>query len=338
MTRLSWSSASGCHATLVALALVFVPVKLAAQEAPEESLVQRGLELRRRGNDAEALRAFEEAHAMRPSPRVRAQIALAKQALGAWVDAEAGLVDALGATADAWIARNRAPLEAALSSVRRHLAWLEVATNAPATRIFVNGVELRVVPGEAMRVVAGVVVLDVRAEGYVPVQRRLEIAAGARAREVVTLAPVAAPTPPTSPSTAPAVASSSAPPSTPMTHAPENGRRTFAWIAGGAGVTLLVTAVVAHVERENLAAIYLDDGRCFYGSQSREQRCGSYRQDAQTAQWIAIGSYALAGVALGASAYFFLSAAPSTPSRVGGVTRAVRCAPGILAFGCTGEF
>ena len=338
MTRRFSSSRVASRARLVALAFAIAavaPTTVHADDASEEPLVQRGLELRRRGEDAEALRAFEQAYEARPSPRVRAQIALAHQALGMWIEAETGLLDALDAKDDVWITRNRSPLETALASVQRHLAWLEVTVNVPDAQILANGVVLRVVPGNASRVVAGVVVLEVRADGYEPVQRRLEIAASGRAREVVTLARVvvAAPSPSaTAPSERPSQrdAVASAPSS--------DARRTVAWLTAGGAVVFLATGIVAHVARENLAGIYLDDSRCFYGTQSREERCGSYRQSAQAAQWVAIGSYAVAGIAATASVYLFFSTPASRSRGVGARGPTWRCAPGVLSVACDGEF
>jgi hypothetical protein len=53
-----------------------------------EAIINRGIALRLEGRDLEALVEFERAYAMNPTPRARAQIALAHQALGAWVPAE----------------------------------------------------------------------------------------------------------------------------------------------------------------------------------------------------------------------------------------------------------
>ena len=340
MTRRFSTDGAAARARLVGLALaitVLAPITVRADDAPEEALVQRGLELRRRGEDGEALRAFERAYATRPSARVRAQIAMAHQALGMWIEAEVGLREALAASDDLWIARNRPPLEAALATVQRHLAWLDVATNVPAAQILANGVALRVVPGEASRVVAGVIVLEVRADGYEPVQRRIEIAPGGRAREVVSLARVVAAPSPTGEGAGAAPPDPNAPPvgdASPRSDA----LRTAAWVTAGGAVVFLATGVIAHVSRENLAANYHDDAQCFYGTLSREERCGGYRQSAQAAQWIAVGSYAFAGLAAAAATYLFVRTSQRPPRPAGARVPAWRCAPGFLAVACDGAF
>src|ERR1700755_329211 len=55
-----------------------------------EALLHEGVSLRRQGRDEEALEVFRRAHAEAPTPRTSAQMALAAQAVGNWVEAEAG--------------------------------------------------------------------------------------------------------------------------------------------------------------------------------------------------------------------------------------------------------
>jgi hypothetical protein len=94
-------------------------------------LLQRGVEARLRGEDAAALAAFREAHALAPElGRTAAQLGLAHQALGAWREAEPLLVRAL-ASDDPWVREHREALEGSLAVVREHLASTE-GTEAPA--------------------------------------------------------------------------------------------------------------------------------------------------------------------------------------------------------------
>src|SRR5258706_9469725 len=90
-------------------------------EVTADAALQRGIALRKEQRDQEALDEFRRAYALSPSPRARAQMALAEQALGHWLDADAGLGAALDAKEDAWIERNRASLEAARVAVGRHV-------------------------------------------------------------------------------------------------------------------------------------------------------------------------------------------------------------------------
>jgi len=90
-----------------------------------ESLIKKGTELRRVHRDREALAEFRKAAAIEETPRVLAQIALAEQALGIWVDAEAHLKKALAAESDAWIRKNAGVLRGALDQYLSF--WLSLA-------------------------------------------------------------------------------------------------------------------------------------------------------------------------------------------------------------------
>jgi hypothetical protein len=171
----------------------------ARADGPEsESLVQRGVELRRERRDAEALAAFREAYAKEPTPRTLAQIGLAEQALGSWVAAEEDLVRALADTRDAWIAKHAEGLARALEAVRTHLADLEVVANVPDAEVWIDGARIGSIPSaRAFRVIAGHVELEVRAPGHPPLRRDLETAPGATAHEEVAFEPPAPPPAPT---------------------------------------------------------------------------------------------------------------------------------------------
>jgi hypothetical protein len=261
-----------------------------AQAPDSERLIQLGVELRRVGNDEEALKLFTKAAAMEPSPRAQAQIGLALQALGRWIDAERALADALARADDPWVVRYRDLLESALSSVQGHLAWIDVRANASAGEVWVGGRRAAELPlREPLRVAAGRVVLEVQAPGYVASRRETDVESNAHGREDFVLEPIA-----------------------PVAERPAG--HTAAWIAAGAAGALLAGAIVATVVRENNAAIYNDDSRCFQGAVSRYQQCGSYRDTSATAQTLAIIGYSGAGVAAIASAVLVLWP-PSTPPR-----------------------
>lgn len=172
------------------------------------ALLQRGVELRRRGNDAEALDAFVRADALAPSPRAKAQRALAEQALGRWVAAEQHLVEASSSTDDAWVKKNRAVLESSLAEIRAHLGTLEIATTTPGAIVLVDGDPRGPLPNTRVRVAAGTIVVEVRAPGFTTIRRTVQVAPGATVRESFTL--VAEPT--TAPSVVPAPLAPPAPP------------------------------------------------------------------------------------------------------------------------------
>jgi hypothetical protein len=221
----------------LALVAVTTSVSARAQDADPDALVSHGIGLRREGRDAEALGEFRQAYAARASPRTLAQIALAEQALGRWLDAEADLLRALGAADDAWIALHRALLEQGLTEIRKQLGWLEVTADVEGAELWIDGVRVATLPApQPIRVPAGSAVLEVRAPGYATVKRIAFVDAGAHARQAVRLVPLAAepPSPPPAPSL-PLAASEPA-----ARVVPSNGReRALGLVLVGAGVVAL---------------------------------------------------------------------------------------------------
>jgi hypothetical protein len=183
------------------LVLLGVTSPARAGDASAEPL-RRGVELRKEHRNEEALAEFQRAFAEDPSPVARAQIALAEQALARWPEAEHDLAEALSATEDPWIASNRARLADAMSAITRHLGWLQVSVNVTGAELLLDGRPIERTPA---RVQSGMAVLQVRAPGFVPDIRRIEVAPGvAPTRIDVTLAPFAFGTPASTPSSKPA--------------------------------------------------------------------------------------------------------------------------------------
>jgi hypothetical protein len=301
--------------------------RAAAQEPSDDALIAEGVELRRSGHDEEALASFRRAYALRPTLRALGQIALAEQALGRWLDAEDDLQRALAADQDAWIARHRDVLEGALAIVRSHVGRVEVESPAPGAELSINGAPAGPVPRDAVRVVAGPVVLVVTAPGYLPLRRSLDVAGGARVKARFDLLPAPPPepqSPQAAPLVAPAPATSSSTASLP---------RTLAWATLFTGGAFVAGGVVANVVRENDVAIYNDPTRCWYGGLTRDELCLSKRQAADTAQSFAIAGYVAGGALLATSAVLFLTTRPRE-SRAA----AVGCGPSGAGVRCEGTF
>src|SRR5579872_2194538 len=164
------------------LAIISAAGVLQAQPSDPASLVKHGLALRRERRDAEALEEFRRAYAIEPAPRTLAQIALAEQALGRWVDAEADLQKAMSSTGDAWITANRRVLDEGLGAIQGHLGNLEIEADVGGAEVWVNGVKLGVLPlPSPLRVEAGSVVVEVRAEGYATARRNTSVDPGGSA-------------------------------------------------------------------------------------------------------------------------------------------------------------
>jgi hypothetical protein len=152
----------------------------ADEPAPSESeaSIRRGVELRREGRNGEALVEFQKGFALDPTPRARAQIGLALQALGDWLGAEGWLQDALNAHDDAWITRYETDLRAALATVRAHLGSLSLHVDAQEGEVLVNGAPATALPSSGpIQVVAGSVDVIVRVPGHADVHRVVQVAA-----------------------------------------------------------------------------------------------------------------------------------------------------------------
>lgn len=146
-----------------------------------------GLALRREGRDSEAAERFRAAYAIEGSGRALAQLALAEQGAGEWVAAERDLIAAM-ALSDPWIAEHRGVLESAVAAIRSHLGRLQVVANVARAAVWIDGREAATLPMAApISAVAGTVVVEVRADGYVPVQRSATIRAGELSRLSVEL-------------------------------------------------------------------------------------------------------------------------------------------------------
>jgi hypothetical protein len=141
----------------------------AAAGTPEavEALIQRGIQLRKSGDDRGALPELRKAYELGPAPRTAAQLGLVEQALGRWDEAEVHIAESLRATNDPWVKKNRATLEKALTIVRDHVASVQISGDPEGAEVFVNGRRVGTLPlKEPVRVIAGEVDIELRAEGY----------------------------------------------------------------------------------------------------------------------------------------------------------------------------
>jgi hypothetical protein len=160
---------------------------LAASET-EDELINRGVKLRKAGNDQEAADVFAQAHDRFHTPRAAAQRALAEQALGRWEDAEAHLTEGLRAENDPWIKRNLDTLTRAMTVIKGHLARVEILGEPTGAEIFVNGRAAGRLPlAGAVSTSAGEVDVEARASGFKREVRKLTLVGGQYQRLVIRL-------------------------------------------------------------------------------------------------------------------------------------------------------
>ncbi len=259
-----------------------------------DALIRHGIELRKVHDDEGAAREFQKAYDQVHTPRAAGQLGLAEQALGRWEDAERHVGEALHATGDAWVVKNRAILDEALGAIQGHLARVEVIGDPEGADVSVNGRVVGKLPLQsAVRVSAGEVEVELHASGYVPMQRTLTIVGGQYQRLVFHLAkePVAS-----SAGEGPSVtkvAGEQRPPSesTPVTplvasppgaDEPSTARTVAKWSAAGlAGVGLVVGIVAAVEHGSNVSAFDGHTPSCFDNNGTAVHQGGSPAPECQ---------------------------------------------------------
>jgi hypothetical protein len=316
--------------------LLLLPSVAYAQTDPAEAAIAEGLELRRQGQDVAALARFEEAWERSRSPRARAQMALAEQALGRWVEAEQHLREALE-TSDPWIAERRALLEQALAAIGTHVGSLEVLTNVDGAEIFVDGALAGRTPLATIRVPAGTLALEVRADDHVAVRRTVAITAGRLVRETVRLVAVepAAEAPPQVDE--PRVEELPAPIEEPAPIAPASSLRDEVELGGALALALAGSSALAgfialgvregHVQQFNSDA-------CLSATAPRRAVCSGELDAGRLAEDLAVGFLVGAGVTgVAAAVLLGLGATMTEPS-----TASVACVPSFGGLLCGGRF
>jgi hypothetical protein len=158
----------------------------------EDALIHRGIELRKQGNDRAALDEMQRAYAIKHAPRAAAQLGFTEQALGLWPEAEEHVHEALGATGDAWVHKYRTTIEGALATIRAHVGRIQVDGGQPGAEVTVNGRAVGAMPlRDSVPVNAGPVDVEMRASGYAPALKTVNVAAGELTRVSFTLQPAA---------------------------------------------------------------------------------------------------------------------------------------------------
>ena len=312
----------------------------AAYPSPEaaaltpEKLIEDGIAQRKAGDDRAALDSFRRAHELGGSPRALAQLALAEQALGRWLDADEHLTRALERDHD-WIREHSVELRAALELIRSELGSLEVTCNVEGAEVYVDGRRLGVTPSpSAFRVVAGQSVIQVVAEGYFNLTRQVQVEAGGLARVEVSL------TPRSSANDAPAAlaegtaAAAKSPVASPDPSEPGVAPWRDGLMYGSMGLSAvgLATGIAGYAMREVNVKIYNDDSRCDLNPlEPRSEECPDAAKAWRRGENLMIGGFVAAGV-FGALALYLWIDRPAED----GAKLAVGLTPGGVT--CSGTF
>ena len=302
-----------------------------AQAAEEEesasteasSLIDRGIALRRAGDDEGALPLFVQAEKLEPdSTRVLVHLAATYQALGQWEQADRYLMRALRDPSDPYVQKHQATLAAARRTVDGHIARLRLSGGPAGTQVRLNGKLIGTLPmGDTMRLEAGIYTLEASLPGHYPVTRSVALAGGALAQESVELArrdskSEVAPAP-----VEPAAEVSS-------------GTNWLAWTFGGLAVGAAAGTVYAWAKREQHADAWNDNDECLSPTQTRGQLCGDELDAGEQAEtWMYIGGAATAAFTAAAIGSIWLGA-PDEP----GADTALSCGVGLATLHCAGRF
>lgn len=324
------------------------PAVPATTEVDEESLIARGIELREKRDDEAALGLFRKAYERSKSARCLAQIALAEQALGRWVDAETHLSEAIVRADDPWIARKKPVLAQSLTEIQGHLGSLELSGGIAGAEVVLNGQPAGTFPVNApLRVPSGSVAMEVRAPGYLPMVRTVTVPGGGLARESVVLIAIreasSAPAQDAGPSVVTTAKVTAESPGAPATVESWGTRKKVALGLGAgaivAGVVGAVFLVKADGYRKDFNRTEANGGRCTLADPVQPAPCQSILDDKNFA--VKAGVAGLVGAVLmgGAGAYLYFTGNRSEGPRI--AARALRfdCAPHAgLGVACAGAF
>lgn len=305
-----------------------------SDEARAEELLERGVELRRTDQDAEALVLFRQALELAPnSSRAQAHLGTTYQAIGRWVLADEFLGKALAHSSDAYVNRHRRALEQAREFVQEHLGLLEISGGPAGAEVLLNGQSIGKLPmREPVRVPVGSYQMEVALAGHYGVNLPVRISRQALTRELVELLPLSG----GSRGKGAAAGVSGAGPGEGAGVEPSGGPSWLTWTLAGAGVAAAGVGTVALIQRQQHADRWNDDAQCLnVPGQSRRNLCGNERTLGLRWQTTAIVSGG-AAVALGAAAVWTALAGGEQPveEQVG----LQGCSLGGAMFSCRGRF
>jgi hypothetical protein len=312
--------------TGIALTWALTAREAIADDQAASALIEQGLDLRQAHRDADALALFEKAEVISPTPRGRAQVALAEQALGRWVKAEGDLRAALAIKDDEWIESRRPVLEKALAAIGSHLGDVDLA-GVSTGEVFIDGEPMADPDARGhFRLEAGRRTLEVRAPGMYPISRILDVLPGEVVRVEVTQRPLlpegtvvvsAQPTPRALPAAAPPPARSA--------------QRTAGWISLGAAGAFLVVGVAGVADHQIAAGDFNGDSSCTGArATSLPPMCSGWLSDGSTGRALSIVGFVGAG-ALGALGVTLVLVAPSGKPKVASLVP--WCSPGVGGAG-----
>jgi hypothetical protein len=327
------------HLRRAALVLSLVLCAPIAYAEDADALVKEGVELRKAGKDEEALAKFTAAWELSHASKARAQMALAEQALGRWVLADAHMREALANSADPWIVAHRQALDEAAAIIGKHIGSLQVLGGVDGAEVLVNGAAVAKLPmSEPVRVEAGTYTIEVRLAGYYPVVKTVVVTPGTLARETVDMKPNQPATPATTTMTATTATTAAAPhaPPPPGTDRPRDGstQRTLGYMMVGLAGVSLAAGVYGLVKRNKESASYNDDKTC-PGTAASFQPLGCSDRIDSVHRWETVSLVGFIGAGVfTATSIVLIASAPSAASPKPVALLSCGGGPGTLGIAC----
>lgn len=303
-----------------------------------EMQIRKGVELRRRGRDAEAANFFRQAYDVSHTPRAAAQLGLCEQSLARWLEAEQHLSEALAAESDPWIASKRSTLHSSRQEVRKRLGSIRVSGTPEGATVTLDDRMIGQLPlTEDAWALPGSHILVARKDGFETFTSTFDLAIGdARTVEVKLKEPLLlVGAPPLGRGTTLGVSQVTSEPK-PVPEVNHGWRTPAMWGAFGLGAASLTFGVVSHVGRERDARSFNDEkGGCFKESGQILGGAGCESLDreiaARTSQMVV--GYVGAVIFVGAGAYLY-----ATRPRVWAKVACTLSPVGSNLLGCSGRF
>jgi hypothetical protein len=175
--------------------LFLAPIVLAANPTTTdvERLIKKGTDLRRQGQDHQALPLLQKAFELARTGRTAAQLGLCEMQLGYFLPASDHIGEALSATNDPWVEKYRTILEQTLRQAKTHVAEVSISGSPPGAEVSIDDRVVGHLPiASPIRVGAGVGrKVELRAEGYLASSETVDTRGGEQVRVVLHLSKVA---------------------------------------------------------------------------------------------------------------------------------------------------
>ena len=358
----STSRAAVLSAVLAATVLATVtlgaaPARAASDAEQSEALIREGVRLRGQDQTARALPLFQKAYEMSRNPRSAGQLGLCEMELGAYVDAERHLGEALASPEHPWIAKNKPVLKRQLEAARANIGELVLTVSPAGADVLLNGkpVDAGTLAGP-IRLDKGQVVVEVRAAGFETARDTVTITPGKRERRTFALVPApsqvaAAPvdTAPAAPAPGPVGADATGRDAQAAPASSASAERIVAWITGGVAVGALVLGTAeafnAASKRDDFNNHTGTMGGVTYqdcGTAKLSGACKPLKDSYDQARTLSIVGFAAAGALAVTSAVLFVLSSPDHErgSEVAGSGRAFACVPdmAVRGVGCALRF